>query len=62
MSIIDTAKKLLQKAIDLNDDELIKIANALLEDELDATVKDVSQSRSRRPLFYSKLGRINPCI
>tara|TARA_B100002019_G_scaffold280720_1_gene283960 strand:- start:690 stop:1136 length:447 start_codon:yes stop_codon:yes gene_type:complete len=42
MSIIDTAKKLLQKAIDLNDDELIKIANSLLEDELDAIVKDVS--------------------
>ena len=29
MSIIDTAKKLLQKAIELNDDELIKMANAL---------------------------------
>lgn len=42
MSIIDTAKKLLQKAIELNDDELIKMANALLEDEVDAIVKNVS--------------------
>jgi|TARA_R100001463_G_scaffold37658_5_gene80907 hypothetical protein len=42
MSIIDTAKKLLQKAIELNDDDLIRMANALLEDEVDAIVKDVS--------------------
>ena len=38
MSIIDTAKKLLQKAIELNDDDLIRMANALLEDEVDATI------------------------
>ena len=35
MSIIDTAKELLKKGIALNDEDLINMANSLLEEQVD---------------------------